>query len=158
MQFFPEKYDVSLLSGKLASWRSLTREEKKFFFLAYGYALMVKFMILILPMRVYASKLGQKNTESPETENSPEQIARLKIVSDAIKRSGKYMPWRNKCMVEAITAKLILNKMGYDTTLYFGVGKDEKSGLIAHAWLRCGNSVVTGNRGKERFTVVSYFT
>jgi hypothetical protein len=46
---------------------------------------------------------------------------------------------------------------GIDNTLYLGVGRDETKGLVAHAWLRCGELILTGG-GREHFMVVGKFS
>ncbi len=61
-------------------------------------------------------------------------------------------------MVEAIIAQKMLKTLGHDTTIYFGVAKDDTKKLKAHAWLRCGNTIVTGKKGMNKFTVVSCFS
>ena len=51
----------------------------------------------------------------------------------------------------------MLRRLGIANTLYLGVGKEEGKGLVAHAWLRCGGTILTGASGCERFTVVGKF-
>jgi hypothetical protein len=43
--------------------------------------------------------------------------------------------------------------------MYLGVGKDETTpdAVAAHAWLCCGNTIVTGASGLERYTPLSSF-
>ncbi|MBI9036372.1 MAG: lasso peptide biosynthesis protein, partial [Bacteroidales bacterium] len=36
--------------------------------------------------------------------------------------------------------------------------KDKDEQLKAHAWVRCGNIIVTGKKGMTKFTVVGTFT
>jgi hypothetical protein len=81
----------------------------------------------------------------------------LKSVSVAISRASRYVPWRCKCYEQAIAAKVILRGYGLETTLYYGVAKDPDNKLIAHAWVRCGDYIVTGRPGMKRFTVVGTF-
>ena len=75
----------------------------------------------------------------------------------AIRTLSEYMPWECKCLVQAMTGKIMLRNRKVATTLYLGVAKKEGEGLIAHAWLRMGNFVILGGGGLERFAVVSTF-
>jgi hypothetical protein len=38
-----------------------------------------------------------------------------------------------------------------------GVAKKEDGGMKAHAWTRVGDIIVTGEEGRERFTVTATF-
>lgn len=82
----------------------------------------------------------------------------LRSVAFAFARAGRYVPCLCKCYEQAIAAKMILKGRGIATTMYYGVAKDQAGRLFAHAWLRCGNYIVTGRNGMERFTVVGMFS
>ena len=43
-----------------------------------------------------------------------------------VNKTLEITPWESKCLVRAMTAKKMMKKRGYKTTLYLGVGKDEK--------------------------------
>jgi hypothetical protein len=47
--------------------------------------------------------------------------------------------------------------MGLPATIYFGLAKESENQLMAHAWVRCGESIISGKAGMERFTVVACF-
>ena len=61
----------------------------------------------------------------------------------------------NECLVCAFTAKKILEDI--PSTVYMGVAKKEDGGMKAHAWTRVGDIIVTGEEGRERFTVTATF-
>jgi hypothetical protein len=52
----------------------------------------------------------------------------------------------------------MLQRRGITSTLYLGVDHGEEKWLDAHAWLRCGEVIVTGGAGAERFRIISTFT
>ncbi len=52
---------------------------------------------------------------------------------------ARYVPWRSKCLEQAIASKLMLRRRGYASLLHLGV-KKEKGAIIAHAWLEGGDS------------------
>lgn len=47
-------------------------------------------------------------------------------------------------MVQALAAKLWLDRRGLETQMRLAAAKAEDGGLDAHVWLLCGGSVVTG--------------
>jgi hypothetical protein len=61
--------------------------------------------------------------------------------------------------VQALAATVLLQRHRIDGTLYLGVARvnDTPEGLNAHAWLRCGELVVTGAAERARYTPVASF-
>jgi hypothetical protein len=82
---------------------------------------------------------------------------RLEMIKDAIVRAGSRSPWRTKCFEKALAAKMMLRRRGIASTIYFGVRKDEQLNILAHAWVKCGECVVTGGNGIEQYTLLTAF-
>jgi len=115
-----------------------------------------RILIVFVPLKRFSFLLGNHMQVTPETIVS-ENMVLLKAVEVAISRASRYVPWRCKCYEQAIAAKMILLGCGLETTFYYGVAKDQDKKLIAHAWVRCGDYIVTGRPGMKRFTVVGTF-
>jgi hypothetical protein len=56
-----------------------------------------------------------------------------------------------------LTAKALLGQCSLPSTIYFGLAKENENQLMAHAWVRCGERIISGKAGMERFTVVACF-
>lgn len=69
---------------------------------------------------------------------------RLRRVSKAIARASHRVPWRADCLVQALAARRWLSRHGIGTDLVVGVRPPAGRSLDAHAWLTCGDVVVTG--------------
>lgn len=78
----------------------------------------------------------------------------------AIQAAAVRTPWESACLVQALTGMIMLSHRGIGATLYLGVAKEESNpeSMAAHAWLRCGDTVLTGAVGVERFSVISSFS
>lgn len=113
-----------------------------------------RFSLLKRPFRQIASKIG---TEQFETEFVPQNMDIIRNVHSAVTKVCAHTPWQSQCLVQALTAKKMLNKRNLPCTLYMGVAKDENNQLIAHAWLRCGIVYITGGQNKDRFTVTGIY-
>ncbi|MFD1952801.1 lasso peptide biosynthesis B2 protein [Paenibacillus thailandensis] len=113
-------------------------------------------ILKLLPFAKVAPMLGDKMLETSH-QSDPEQDQLVRKVSKAIHAMSKLTPWESQCLVRAIAAMRMLEKRGVSSTLYLGSGRDENGKMIAHAWLRSGNFLVTGNEGLERFVVVGIF-
>lgn len=62
-------------------------------------------------------------------------------------------------MVQALSAKWLLQKYNIPSTIYFGVFKSTKENkLKAHAWLKINDYVVTGAAGHQKFKVVNFYS
>lgn len=113
-------------------------------------------MQTLRPFAKVAPSLGQHMEETSIADNVLDR-ATIRNISSAIQVMSKYTPWQSQCMVRAIAGMRMLSRRGYESTLYFGTGKDESGQFIAHAWLRSGAYYISGAENKDQFTVVSTF-
>jgi len=113
-------------------------------------------LILVVPLKRFSFLLGKHMQEAPQSPVSVNH-ALLHSIQLAINRTCRLVPWRCKCYEQAIAAKMILRGYGLPSTFYYGVAIDHEKKLIAHAWVQCGDFVVTGRKGMKRFTVVGSF-
>lgn len=116
----------------------------------------VRLAVLLLPFRTLAPLLGRHMAESPAEENAV-TLEAARRVGQAVETVSRHTPWDSKCLVQAIAGKIMLRRRGIGSTLYLGVDRDDNRGLVAHAWLRCGEAFLTGGRGRELYTVVGKF-
>lgn len=66
-------------------------------------------------------------------------------VKQAIGRTARIVPWRSDCLVQALAARHWLTRLGVPTRLRLGARSSGGSFRPdAHAWLLCGDLVVTG--------------
>ena len=65
-------------------------------------------------------------------------------LSWAIGAAAARIPWRSDCLLQAMAADRWLRRCGMQSEFFVGVAKDAGGKLKAHAWLRCGDAMVTG--------------
>jgi len=131
------------------------KKERNLFFEACFISIKVRINLILFSFNKYSKKFGEKGKHS---EVQPETDALLLAqIKHAIKRAVKYSVWRNKCMEQSITAKIMLSKRKIDSTIFFGVRK-KNDHLEAHAWLKTGSTFVVGEKQCETYTVVSFYT
>ena len=116
--------------------------------------------IRLLPFRWIAPRRESLEEASIERAINPEQQQEAQQVGWAIKALARYFPWDSKCLAQAVAGKWMLQRRGLPSTLYLGVERVHggEKWLEAHAWLRCGTDIVTGERHHERFKVLAAFT
>lgn len=114
-----------------------------------------RLVLIAVAFRYIAPFLGQLRAESPRHDALAATLATR--ISWAVQTAGRFTPWKSPCLVQAIAGKMMLKRRKIPSTLYLGVAKHANEGLSAHAWLRCGDRILTGGALKEQFTVVSTF-
>jgi len=117
---------------------------------------LARLAMLLLPFRWIAPYLGAHMAETAAVLDQHGREMDLAI-SRAVGLAARNLPWECKCLVQAMAGKAMLRRRGLPSTLYLGLAKDGEEQLCAHAWLRCGNIILTGRQGNDRFTVVSAF-
>lgn len=108
--------------------------------------------------RGYARFLGTPVAEAPEPDGpaSPEAVEIGRMVA----RVARVMPFRVKCLQEALAVRRMLARRGLASVLCLGLNRDggaRASGEAAHAWVVCAGRVVAGDDALERFAVVGRF-
>jgi hypothetical protein len=129
------------------------------FFEALVYSVFAGLCVALLPMKRYLFLLGNNITQLPDT--SPNTLnnynmALLKEIRYTMDRLVKYLPWKTKCLTQAITGRLMLKLRNIDSTIHLGVRNNEGE-LKAHAWLEVQNYVVTGRKGLRNYRIVQSF-
>jgi hypothetical protein len=123
------------------------------FFEAYFYLSFAKILVLFFPFKKIAALIGRSQVESSM------QVIENKILNDieiSISRAVKYALFTSKCYDQALATTFMLKRRKISSTLYFGLHKEEQQ-LMAHAWVRSGNKIISGKLGYERFTPLAWF-
>lgn len=115
-----------------------------------------KIALYALPFKYLAPLLGKKNKESDNGLSKSFMVKAMTFLK-AIFIVNKNLPWKSQCFPQAIAGCLMLKMHKVPRTLYLGV-KKENDCLKAHAWVRSGNYIVTGNGILDEYSVVFYLS
>jgi Transglutaminase-like superfamily len=112
-----------------------------------------------IPFRRTAKILGLDDGESMAVVGV-DQAQEAARVGWALRVAATRTPWQSTCLAQALAATSMLRHRGIPATLFLGVAKDPSSppGMAAHAWVRCGDSIITGADERDRFTQVGAFS
>ena len=144
---------------KVKRFVALSPEEKRLFLEAYIMLAFMRAAILTISFkRLTRSLHHSKDTIKPGA-LTDEQLHTAKRIGDVIKQAMTNTPWESACLAQALTAQRMLQKRNIPGVFYLGVKKDKgvAEKMAAHAWLQCDESIITGERGHEAFTVLSVF-
>lgn len=114
--------------------RSLTRREWRDILRATVELARARFLIHRIDPRMLVSAQQAKHTDINTT--------MLDRVAWAVPAAASRVPWRSDCLVQALAAQNWLHAEGLQTQVHIGVARD--GSFTAHAWLTCGDMVITG--------------
>jgi hypothetical protein len=103
--------------------------------------------------------LGLKQEASTLDILNPEQSADVEKIGWSLRAVSARTPWESACLTQALAGMVMLQRRGIQAFLLLGVSRADSGpdSMAAHAWLKCGEAIVTGAGGHERFIVISTF-
>lgn len=113
-----------------------------------------RFQVLYRPFSKLSPKIGTLGQETPWDARRDPVVTEVRGMVEAV---SKRMPWNCNCLTQALTAKKMLSRRNFPSTLYMGVASGESGEMEAHAWLRYGNMYITGRAGADKFTVTTVY-
>lgn len=153
--------------------RKMDRHELYFFLEAVLCIAAARFCVYFLPLKWYVSMLGS------DTPREPASLAQdsinydlVELIRKAISRATNNMPWNTVCLPQAIAAKWMCQRRNIRSVMYLGVAKktdatsseqdlnamlSKQISIKAHAWLKVGDTIITGRVGHKKFTVLRMF-
>ncbi len=108
-------------------------------------------LIAILSFRRIAALSASQASAAPATQLQARAIAR------AVAAWGRRVPWRAVCFQQGLAAQLMLRRRGLAAALHYGAARDDKGHLVAHVWVRSGETDVIGCEGAERYGLLAVF-
>ncbi|PKM50877.1 MAG: hypothetical protein CVV02_09160 [Firmicutes bacterium HGW-Firmicutes-7] len=115
-----------------------------------------RIMILTIPFKKVAAIMGKSKEEAIKVLTERDQ-RRAKKLGNLISYVSNYTPWDSKCFVQALTGLMLLSLFKIPSTIYFGIRKQQTNRLLAHAWLRAGEQVITGDEERRYFIPVAKY-
>ena len=115
-----------------------------------------KLLLLLVPFRWLAPHLGLAQRESPAA-ITPAELDLAEHVSWAVQTVAAHVPLGFVCLPQAIAAKWMLRRRHMASTLYLGVTRPAEVKFTAHAWLRAGDKILTGQAESRMHSTLATF-
>lgn len=141
------------LLRKIRSFFRLPNTEKWLILELLATLFIVEITLRFLPFKIVMKWLG--NTQYLGKHQLNELTPELRQIRYSLRRLGHYLPFI-KCYNKALTARILLRRRGYASTLYIGF-KKENGKLKGHAWLTSSTQMVIGGRLHKDYQVTSEF-
>ncbi len=121
--------------------------------------ILARLMLLFWHFKRIAAWMGEPlSAQYLAQEGSAEKASpSSKRVGAVINRASRRLPFHCTCFVKALAANMMLRRRKMNGTIYLGLKKDVKKNLLAHAWISCGDAILTGGECSSEFTVVAAF-
>jgi hypothetical protein len=148
--------------NKLKKFAALAWREKCIFIRAWLLLGWMRAAILATSFKRLAAALDhQRETVRPAGISAEQQQQALRI-GQLVAAAAGCTPWQSLCLVQVLVAQRLLVARSIPGQFYLGVRRGcertaDPAGLAGHAWLQCGDAIVSGAAGHEQFTVVSTF-
>jgi len=131
---------------KIKTFLSFSKEEKYLLIRAFYIAIIVEINLHFRPFDQI--KFWLKNTPKNKLNQTARVKKELYQVISIIQIISKYLPFM-KCYNKALTARILLNRKGYHSTLFIGFRRDDKQQLKGHASLESNGIIITGGFFEE---------
>ena len=115
-----------------------------------------KALILCLPFRQWSRWSVRFQSETLKEDRLAER-KQLRAMRRSVEIAARIVPWRSKCLDQALAAQHMLARRNFSSTIYYGMIKDEAGIWLAHAWIRCGDQWVIGYHPLKQYAVVGAY-
>ena len=134
--------------GNLEKFGNLGGADQWLFIRAAFWLLIARIRLAVIPFRKLSARLsGEQQIEAQMPD--PDLLRRI---GRAVAVAANHVPWRSDCFPQTIAARALLKHYGLASTIHFGVERVGEEDLAGHAWLTCGEFVVTGDIDLDRYT------
>ncbi len=135
-------------NNKLVRFGQLSITDKWLLLRATGWLAIARIMLAVMSFSKLSARLSAQ-TGPVRAEPDPEV---LRQIGRAVSAAANNVPWRSDCFPQTIAARMLLKRHGFASTIHVGVERVGDDELTGHAWLTCGETVVTGDAELHRYT------
>ena len=120
---------------------------------AAGWLAFARILLVVMPFRHLSARLS---ATSDSTQIEPDQDL-LQKITYAVSAAANNVPWRSDCFPQTIATRMLLKRVGYASTIHFGVERGGEDAIAGHAWLTCGETIVIGGEKVGRYVEMHRF-
>ena len=148
-----------MIINKIRNFSKLSSRERSLFLEARLILGMMQVSIRTISFKRLTCSLKQQQSDTEITPLNHRELEIAITIGRAINSAANNTPWESACLVQSLTAQLMLKKRGIPGVFFLGVMKniDSSENLCAHAWSQCGDMIITGHNIHKDFTALSLF-
>lgn len=147
---------------RLKQFAALPAPDRGTFILAWLALGWMRLAILAVSFGRLTAALEQHRTTVAAAPLSPVQCERAVRIGRLVASAARCTPWQSRCLAQVLVVQRLLARRAIPGQFYLGVARGNEGGatpggLAAHAWVQCGDAIVNGGAGHERFRVLSTY-
>ncbi len=148
---------------RLKQFYALNGEGRRVIIKAWFLLGWVRAAILMTSFKRLTCELEHHPQHASGAQLDEQQMVKADKIGRLVAIAARYTPWESLCLVQVLVVQRLLAQEHIPGQFYLGVRRESESnvdpnGLSAHAWLQCGEAIVSGAAGHESFTIVSTFS
>jgi len=115
------------------------------------------FRVKLMSFRKLALQLGRQGCQASQQLSAAQ--GKMALDTEWMMASlCRRLPIQPTCLMQAAAARSVLSRRGVPSTVFIGVAPPEKGRRVnAHAWLQCGERIVTGKAEAQKFQPMVWF-
>ena len=145
------------MGNKFTRFWQLEGKDKLLLLQAIGWLAIARIMLAVFTFRRLSERLSERPAGAGSSARAEPDLGELKRISYAVSAAANNMPWRSDCFPQSIAARKMLHRRGYASIIHLGVERVGDADLAGHAWVTCGDTVVTGGADLDRYTELHRF-
>ena len=145
------------MSSRLEKFLALSLAEKGIFVKAWFMLGWMRAGILLSSFRHMSRGLVHHEDQTAGQTLTPEQERCAQRIGYLVSAAAVATPWRSRCLVQALVVQRLLAERQIPGSLFLGA-RNFEGRFCAHAWLMCGNSVVSGGPGHEHYQELTRYS
>jgi transglutaminase superfamily protein len=136
-----------VVGARLLKFISLPAADRWLLITAIIALIKARLMVTFVPVR----KILQPVTPRTEAAYPDIDVARI---GWAVEAASRIVPTAKNCLVRAIAGRAMLARCGVRSQIQLGIGKNSPDTLSGHAWLECGEMIITGAGEHRNFAAM----
>lgn len=137
----------------LLKFLQLATTDKLLILKSFFLVLAIRILLWLVPVKLLQSLFTWNLEENGDM--SASDWAKIISIVRSVKAVSRFVP-RATCLTQALAASLLIRRSGQRSNLKIGVAKDDKSRLIAHAWLEKDGRIILGKHPDQgRFVALT---
>jgi hypothetical protein len=114
--------------------------------------LLASAIVSVVKARIVVTFVPVRKILQPMALRTDATLADPGRISWAVETAGRIVPTGENCLVRAIAGREMLARRGVSSQIRLGIAKNSPDILKGHAWLECGDRIITGE-GEHRHYV-----
>lgn len=146
------------MTGPITRFFRLEGEQRRLLLQAFSELHRARRALSQKPFRELIDGLEAHKGEFYGSAGGQDVQGQARAVAWAVRVASAYAPWKSSCLAQVLAAQKLMQARGIGGAMYIGAARGEENDFSAHAWLKHGETFITGESGHDQYKVLTTFT